>query len=98
CIDHFVMDEIPTVHNSGLQLCDQTIQVLSTREPVAETSPNLLKEVFESNCGMILCLEYKRVSIQEANTEAANAEEHFKSAAFLSTFIGVFRLFMAKGD
>lgn len=98
CIDHFVMDEIPTVHRSGLQVCDQTIQVLSTREPVAETSPNLLKEIFESNCGMILCLEYKRVSIQEANTEAANAEEHFKSAAFLSTFIGVFRLFMAKGD
>lgn len=98
CIDHFVMDSSLTCERDGLRIGGESVQILSTKQPLSDTSPNLMREVFESKCGVIVCLDYKRVTIQEANTVVTNAKNHFEKASYLETVMGFVRLIMAKGQ
>jgi hypothetical protein len=82
----------------GVRVGSADVEVLSLREPPAQTLPNVIRELLKLQTNFILCSEYKRITNESAITKIREAQNHFHWSQWVSDLPSVLSMVMNRGN
>jgi type IV secretion system protein TrbE len=88
-LDYFTCDSTLECYRDHLRIDDHFVQVLTLKEPPAQTFAHLLQALQEISCNFVIANEWKRESNLAARKEINSKRRHFhNSKASLTNYIG----------
>lgn len=88
-LDYFVCDSHLECHRDHLRIDEHHLQVLTVKEPPAQTWPNLLHDLQEIPSNCIIVTEWQRVDNFVSRKEINRKRRHFfNSKASMTNYIG----------
>jgi type IV secretion system protein TrbE len=97
-VDYFLPSAPVACVGEGIRIGDADVEVLSLREPPAQTFPNILRELLKLHTNFILCSEYKRVLNESAITKIREAQNHFHWSQWVSDLPSILSMVMNRGN
>ena len=97
-VDYFLPSVPVACVREGVRVGDADVEVLSLREPPAETFPNVIRELLKLQTNFILCSEYKRITNESAITKIREAQNHFHWSQWVSDLPSVLSMVINRGN
>jgi type IV secretion system protein VirB4 len=81
-VDYFMADSVMKPTETGLRMEGQSIHVFSLKEEPGATHVNLLGEIHQLPCNVILCSEFRRTPSPWMRSKIRSRQRHYDAARF----------------
>ena len=96
-VDYHLASAALSCSDTGIQLGEADIEVLSMRDPPAQTFPNVLRDLLALQINFILCSEFKRIVNEKAATLIRTAQKYFFWSQWVSDVPSVLSMVLNRG-
>lgn len=95
--DYFLPSVPLACTDDGVRIGNTEVEVLSLREPPADTCPNLLRDLVALESDFILCSEFKRVLNDSAINTIRSAQNHFHWSQWVADIPSIVSMVLNRG-
>ena len=96
-VDYYLASSPLTCSEDGIQLGSADVEVLSLKEPPAQTFPNILRELLALETNVILCSEFKRILNDKAIMTIRTAQQHFHWSQWVADVPSIVSMILNRG-